>query len=276
MNAHYIPERFKSGIKVDYILSDGDQLIDQPFQDPHETSLVKVFDIGTRLQIGERVYRYGFFYDSTKDIYAVVDRNTDAADGFYEATNYVAGAVGDKTVIVRDTASAANRPVNYYKGGWVNLFHSAAAQGETNHDQWRRITSSTIGTSGAVPHITIGLDYPLTSVCVTGIAVTPSNYSKMGHCTDTGAEVFVGFPCRHHAASTFGWVQTWGPCMGHYNQAYPGSIGAPGDRDVYLTGFGEIITPKQSGVDAYVSYQRAGYILTTGGGTTFFMLQLGA
>jgi len=273
MNAHYIPERFKSGIKVDYILSDGDQLIDQPFQDPHETSLVKVFDIGTRLQIGERVYRYGFFFAASSDIHAVVDRNTDAADGFYEATNLVAGAVGDKTVVIRDVAA---RAVDHYKGGWVNLFHSAAAQSATNHDQWRRVISSTVNAGGGGTTITLGLDYPLTSVCVTGVAATPSNYSKMGQCTNSGAEVFVGFPCRHHAAGTFGWVQTWGPCMGHYNLAYPGSIGAPGDREIYLTAFGEIITPKQSGVDAYVSYQRAGYILTTGGGTTFFMLQLGA
>jgi hypothetical protein len=163
--------------------------------------------------------------------------------------------------------------VDYYKGGWVNLFHSAAAQSETNHDQWRRIISSTVGNTVS---ITIGLDYPLTSVCVTGIATTPSNFSKMGHPLNDGTEVFVGFPCRHHAASTFGWVQTWGPCMGHYNLAYPGSIGPPGDRDIYLTGFGEIITMKQGGSNVLCSYQRAGYILTTGGGTTFFMLQLGA
>jgi hypothetical protein len=273
MNAHYIPERFKSGIKVDYIISDGDQLVDQPFQDPHETSLVKVFDIGTRLELGERVYRYGFFNTGTTDIYAVVDKNTDAADGFYEATNLVAGAVGDRTVVIRDVAA---RVVDHYKGGWVNLFHSVAAQSATNHDQWRRITSSTVNAGGGGTTITLGLDYPLTSVCVTGVAATPSNFSKMGKPTNTGAEVFVGFPCRDHQASTYGWVQTWGPCMGHYNLAYPGSIGPPGDRDVYLTGFGEIITPKQSGADAYKSYQRAGYILTTGGGTTFFMLQLGA
>jgi hypothetical protein len=98
----------------------------------------------------------------------------------------------------------------------------------------------------------------------------------MGKPTNTGAEVFVGFPCRHHAAGTYGWVQTWGPCMGHYNLAYPGSIGPPGDRDIFLTAFGEIITAKQSGTTVVNSLQRAGYILTTGGGTTFFMLQLGA
>ena len=272
MNAHYIPERFKAGVKVDYIISDGDQLVDQAFQDPHETSTVKVFDIGTRLELGERVYRYGFFFDSTTDIYAVVDRNTDAADGFYEATNLVAGAVGDDTVIIRDVAA---RTLNHYKGGWVNLFHSAAAQSATNHDQWRRVTSSTVNAGGGGTTITLGLDYPLTSVCVTGVAATPSNFSKLGHPVGAGNEVFVGFPCRHHAASSFGWVQTWGPCMGHYNQAYPGSVGHPGDREVYFNQAGEIISPKQSGADAYVSFQRAGYILTTGGGTTFFMLQLG-
>jgi hypothetical protein len=64
--------------------------------------------------------------------------------------------------------------------------------------------------------------------------------------------------------------------MGHYNLTYPGERGAPGDREVYFNAPGEIVTPKQSGTDTYISYQRAGYILTTGGGTTFFMLQLGA
>jgi len=270
MNAHFNNHRNLTGIHVDYILSDGEQL--GQFQDPHETSTTKRFDIGTRLAMGERVYRYGFFNTASTDIYAVVDKNTDAADGFYEATNLVAGAVGDATVVVRDTG-VGTRPLNYYKGGWVNLFHTAAAQSETNHDQWRRITSSTAGDGVS---ITLGLDYPLTSICVTGIATTPSNFSKMGKPTNTGAEVFVGFPCRHHAASTYGWVQTWGPCMGHYNLAYPGSIGPPGDRDIFLTAFGEIITAKQSGTTVVNSLQRAGYILTTGGGTTFFMLQLGA
>jgi hypothetical protein len=270
MNAHFNDHRNLTGIHVDYILSDGNQI--GQFQDPHQTSTVQNFDIGTRLAMGERVYRYGYFFDSTTDIYAVVDRNTDAADGFYEATNLVAGAVGDTEVVVRDLG-VGTRPLNYYKGGWVNLFHTAAAQSETNHDQWRKITSSTAGNGVS---ITLGLDYPLTSICVTGIATTPSNFSKLGHPVGTGAEVFVGFPTRHHAAATYGWVQTWGPCMGHYNIAYPGSIGAPGDRDIYFNGAGEIMTMKQSGATVATSFQRGGYILTTGGGTTFFMLQLGA
>jgi len=273
MDAHYNPIRGLTGIHVDYILSEGDQLPGGAFQDPHETSLVQNYDIGTRLQMGERVFRYGKFTHATKEIYAVVDHNTDAVEGFYEATNLVAGAVGDTTIVARDTGNAAARPVDYYKGGWANLFHSAAADGNTNHDIWRRITHSTVGNGVS---ITITLDYPLTGVCVTGVALTPSNYSNMGAPHNTGAEVFVGFPCRYQAAGTFGWVQTWGPCMGHYNIAYPGSIGPNGDREVYFNNFGEIITPKQAGADAYVSYQRAGYILTTGGGTTFFMLQLGA
>jgi hypothetical protein len=282
MNAHYIPERFSNGVIFQHMISDGDLLADQEFQDPNEVSLVQRFTIGTRLVIGERAFRYGKFHTAVGELsYALVNGNVIAGGVTGDGAEVAYGgapAIGDRTLVVLDTGSAVNRPVNYYQGGYCFIYRNPAiAQSAINFDQFRRIVSSTVGNTVS---ITLTLDYPLTCVPAATVDVYPSAYSLIGtpgHFS-TGAETFVGFAHAFHAAGGFGWVQTWGPVNAHYVVKFLGERGAPGDRDAYFTSDGGVATAKSaSGTDAYVSFQRAGYVIPctkSAYGSMFFNLQL--
>jgi len=283
MNAHYIPERFSNGVVFDHLISDGNLLPDQEYQDPCERSTVQKFTIGTRLVIGERAFRYGFFHQAVGEMsYALVNGNVipnDGAEPLFVGTPLI----GDRTIIVADAGSPANRPVNYYQGGYVFIYRNPTiAQSATNHDQFRRVVSSTVGTTA---NLILTLDYPLTCTPAhTGNAndldIYPSQYSLIcqpGH-SSAGEESFVGFAHAWYAASEYGWVQTWGPVNAHSVVKFCGERGAPGDRDCYFTAGGGVATAKSaSGTDVYVSFQRAGYLLPctkSAYGSEFFMLQL--
>jgi len=282
MKAHYIPKRFSTGVVLDHMISDGYMVSGGKYQDPNEVSLVQNFDIGTRLVIGERAFRYGKFHVAVGELsYALVNGNVIAAGVTGDGAEVAYGgapAIGDKTLVVLDTGSAANRPINYYKGGYVFIYRNPAiAQSATNHDQFRKIIASTVGNTVS---ITLTLDYPL--VCVPGatVDVYPSAYSCIGtpgHFS-SGAETFVGFAHAFHAAGGFGWVQTWGPVNAHYVVKFLGERGDPGDRDAYFTVDGGVATPKgASGSDVYVSFQRAGYVIPctkSAYGSMFLNLQL--
>ena len=278
MNAHYIPERFSNGVVFDHLISDGNLLPDQEYQDPCERSTVQKFTIGTRLVIGERAYRYGFFHQAVGEMsYALVNGNIIPDDGAEVAFGGTP-AIGDRTLIVADAGSPAARPVNYYQGGYAFIYRNPGiAQSATNHDQFRRIVSSTVGTTAT---LIIMLDYPLTCVPAATVDLYPSQYSLIcqpGH-SSAGEESFVGFAHAWYAASEYGWVQTWGPVNAHSVVKFCGERGAPGDRDCYFTAGGGVATAKSaSGTDVYVSFQRAGYLLPctkNAYGSEFFMLQL--
>jgi len=282
MKAHYIPKRFSTGFALDHLISDGAMIPGGSYQDPNEVSLVQNFDIGTRLVIGERAFRYGKFHTAVGEMsYALVNGNViaggvtgDGAEVAYGGTP----AIGDRTLVVLDTTAAGSRPVNHYQGGYCFIYRNPAiAQSATNHDQLRRIIGSTVGNGTS---ITLTLDYPLTCVPGATVDVYPSAYSQIGtpgHFS-SGEETFVGFAHAFHAAGGFGWVQTWGPVNAHYVVKFLGERGGPGDRDAYFTTDGGVATPKAaSGTDAYVSFQRAGYVIPctkSAYGSMFFYLQL--
>lgn len=278
MNAHYIPERFSNGVIFDHLITDGNLLPDQEYQDPCERSTVQRFTIGTRLVIGERAFRYGFFHEAVGEMsYALINGNIIPDDGAEVAFSGTP-AIGDRTLIVADAGAPGVRPVNYYQGGYVFIYRNPAiAQSATNHDQFRRIVSSTVGTTAT---LVLTLDYPLTCVPAATVDIYASQYSKIckpGH-SSVGEESFVGFAHAWYAASEYGWVQTWGPVNAHSVVKFMGERGAPGDRDAYFDITGGVITAKgATGTDTYVGGQRAGYLLpcTKGAyGSEFFMLQL--
>lgn len=277
MNAHYIPERFSNGVIFNHLISGGDLLPGQEYQDPNEVSLVQRFTLGTRLVIGERAFRYGHFHTAVGEMsYALVNGNVIPTDGAEVA---IGGApvIGDREVTVLDASAPGVRPVNYYQGGHAFFYRTAQAQSALNHDQFRQILSSTVGTTASLK---ITLDYPLTCVPSVTVDLYPSIYSLIGtpgHFS-SGEEAFVGFAHAFHAAGGYGWVQTWGPCNGHSVIKFMGERGAPGDRDAYFDITGGVITAKgATGTDTYVGHQRAGYVLPctmSAYGSEFFYLQL--
>jgi len=261
MNAHYIPERFSNGIFVDHIVTNGWQLDTGQWQDPHVVSTTQNYAIGTRLILGDQSFRYGRFHTAVAEMsYAMVNGNIIPTDGAEVAVSGTI-AIGDRTVTVLDTGTAGNRPVNYYQGGYV-YFYRNGAETATNHDQLRRVIASTVGTSAS---LTLTLDYPLTCIPSLTCDIYPSQYSKIctaGH-SGSGAESFVGYASAMHGAAGFGWVQTWGPCNGHYvggGTEWPGNHGA-NDRQVVFSVEGGLRTTKSSGTVVPLASQIAGYVI---------------
>lgn len=277
MKAHYQAKRGISGLAGDYEITSGKMLAGGKWQDIEETSAIQNFEIGTRLKIDDRVFHYAKFHTAVGELtYGLVNGNVIPTDGAEVLTDGN-GKVGDKTLVVLDTGSSTTRPKDYYKGGYCLIYRNPAlAQSATNHDQFRRIIGSTVGNTVS---ITLTLDFPLTVVPAATVDCYPSIYSCVGipgHFS-SGEETFVGFAHAVIGAGEYGWIQTWGPVNAHYNVKFPGEVGPPGDRECYFNDSGEVITPKQSGSDSYVSRQRAGYVLPctkSAYGSEFIMLQL--
>lgn len=249
----YVPER-KELVHVD----NGSMLINGAWQDPNETSTTQKFTIGSRLRIGERAYRYGYFHNTVAEMsYALVNGNIIPTDGAEVAVSG-SPAIGDHTLTVLDTTA---RAVNYYQGGYCYIYRNGA-ETATNHDQFRRITASTAGVGVSV---TLTLDYPLTCVPSLTIDCYPSPYSRIGTAGhfSSGNEMFVGYAHYPHVAASYGWVQTWGPGHGHYTGGgteWPGNHG-PNDRQVVFSVEGGLRTTKSSGTVVPLASQIAGYLI---------------
>jgi len=263
MKSHFLFERNKTGFLTDYEISEGGMLEGGKWQNIEEVSTAQNFKIGTKLRIGNRVFHYGKFHTAVGELtYALVNGNIIPTDGAEVSTDGL-GVVGSHTLVVLDTGSAVNRPVNYYQGGYCLIYRNpAVAQSATNHDQFRQIVASTVGNTVS---ITLTLDYPLTCIPAATVDCYPSIYSKVctpGH-SSSGNEYFVGYAHAFHAAGGFGWVQTWGPGHGHYTGGateWPGNHG-PNDRTVIFSVEGGLRTTKSSGTVVPLASQIAGDLL---------------
>lgn len=247
-------------------------------QSVYERSLTKKFEIGARWQMGERVFRYAKSKADLTDLnYAVINSHIIPDDG-YEGAIVGTSVVGDKTITIADTGAAAARPVNYYQGAYIQIYRKAGAGSATNFDQQRRVIASTIGNGTSIK---LTLDYPLTCDVQATVDVYPCQYSEINKAASvsSGEETFVGYASAFLQTDEYGWVQTWGPVNGHYNQHFPGDSSGDltSDRDCYFNAAGEIITLQQMGSFVGASYQRAGYVIpcTKGNyGSVFINLQL--
>lgn len=277
MKTTYNPARNKDGVIIEQLLSGGGMLDGGFLQDPHERSTVQNYEIGTRLVMDERVFRYGkSISDLTQLTYALINSHIIPTDGFEGAIVGTAKA-GSRLVTIADQGAAGARPKDYYAGAYfLSYYNPTTGVSETNFDQQRRVVSSTVGNGVS---ITLTLDYPLTCDVTATCDVYPSQYSEVAACgaVSSGEETFIGYAAAYLQALEYGWFQTWGPVNGHYNIKFPGETGGAGDRDCYFNASGEIQTLKQTGSDAYISFQRAGYVIPvtkSAYGSVMIMLQL--
>lgn len=245
-------------------------LLEQPI---YKVSPVQNFDIGTRWQIGDRVFYYAKCISNLTDInYAVINSHVIPDDGYEGAISGTPKA-GDQTITILDTGNASARPKNYYQGGFIQIYGAT-----TPYHQMRRVVASTPGNGVSIK---LTLDYPLTYDVEMTVDVYPSIYSEVAKAgaVASGHETFVGYAMAKLAIGEYGWIQTWGPVNGHYNQFFPGDSSGDlaNDRDCVFNASGEIITLQQMGTFSGVSFQRAGYVLPctkSNYGSVFIMLQL--
>ena len=198
----------------------------------------------------------------------------DTGGSGYEGSLVAEVAAGKHVVVITDTASAANRPVDYYAGGTFVAFIAT-------HYLSYGITKSTVGNGTS---ITLTLDASLQVECSAsrGVTAYPSIYGsvKNGSAQLANVETFVGVAACPNvaAANTYFWLQTRGLLwVTPHGTTWPGS--AADRRDVYFHQDGTIDPAHVAGIGSTnTSPQRAGYIVMAGStgtyGDALIMLQL--
>jgi len=260
MKNTYNPNLAKDGIIVDQIFTSGHMLIGGKPQKIHEESTTQNYDIGTRWQIDDRVFRYCKAGEALTAMKAGFCGNAptevnSAAEAY---------AIGDTEITILDTNV---RVADYYKNGYIWIMKSGAYQ-------FHKIKSST---AGAGVSVTLTLWEPL-SVAIgasTFVTAWPSIYSNILG-SNSGYMSNAAIPLIAVTSGYYFWGQTWGPCFGTVFNEVPGA--ASGDRELYFNIDGALKSSKDVdfGTAGNAIPQRAGFLLTntTGGGDQWYMLQL--
>lgn len=263
MRPIYQATRGKDGIAAEQIISGGRQIAGGKRQDIHEQSTVQNYDIGTRLVMDDRVFRYckaGGNLTAMKAGHCgnlPTECNTAAVEykeGTYEVT------ILDTTVRVAD----------YYKEGYIWLMVAGAYE-------LYRIKSSAVGAGVSVKltlYQALLADVPASTWGTTW----PNVYSDIEGVT-SGFKSNVVVALRAVTSGNYFWGQTWGPCFGTVFNEVPGR--ASGDRELYFNTDGALkasvdVAPESTNPIP----QRAGFLITNtspggaGYGDQLYMLQL--
>ena len=184
----------------------------------HEMSATQKLRLGTRMQRGDRVFRYAkagetlvtdylaFYYDYGVSGYAVVPTATPAGSSTVYAT------IGAAEGVAGDGAVAAHE----LEGGWVVIMLLNAGAAYTSYT-FQIIDNTAVTAGGGTCKLTI--DSPLPYACSTSAytEITGNIYSDVR--TAVGGEedlaagrMFVGQPmCAATTTYPYLWLQTWGP-----------------------------------------------------------------
>lgn len=260
MKTRYQPTRKKHAVVVDQILTGGNLLPGGSIQDIHEESSVQNYDIGTRLVMDDRVFRYCFAGGALHGMMAGHNGNG-YVDANLAAETY---EVGDQVITLLDTTP---RDKNYYKGGYIWIMKLLPSEDY----QFHRILSSpvSLGTS-----VAIVLEEPLrvTLAASTHFTAWRNIYSNITGLEDAKASQ-VAIALRDIQNGRYFWGQTWGPCFGTVHLTVPGADN--NQRDLYFSSDGALMAATDHDLTA-VQRQRAGFLLTqtTEGGDQFYMLQI--
>lgn len=285
MKAIYQPSLQRDGLVVDQILTAGHMLAGGRLQDIHEQSTVQNYDIGTRLVVDDRVFRYCRAGGILKGLFEQRCSNF-PREGSTDAVLYRAGTYQITIPINANGVNhAAEIVANYWNDGYIWIM------------QWPQVTSAgeiyKIRSSAAAVgnFITLTLYRPLIVdvAASTWITAWPNPYSYVVDSNSPRMSV-ICVPLIYVASGSYFWGQTWGPCFLSSGQS-PGRKDY--DRDVYFhpdkSSVGQRGIMSGSEIDFTTPNeipQRAGFIITNTsawtnadgnpelGGDQFFMLQI--
>ena len=276
----YQPTRGKDGIVVDQILTAGHKLANGDIQDVHEESAVQNYDIGTRLVMDDRGFRY---CRAKQALDALLGGRADVMprEGAGDAVAYVAGTK-EVTIPMNDNGPdyTAEKVKDYWAEGyyWVQTgmqlhrIKSSAVATEVG-----RITSLT----GGFVTLTLyeGLTVDIAASAWITAWVNPYKVCKHEHSNKMSV---IAVPLIAVTVDYYFWGQTWGPCFGTQTSTKPGLAAL--DREVFFGADGALVTGGDLASTGLG--QKAGFLITNtepwtnagdgseGGGDQFYMLQL--
>jgi len=264
MRNTYNPNRGKDGIVVDQIFSSGGMLDGGKLQDIHEVSTVQNYEIGTRWQIDDRVFRYCKAGGNLTQMKAGHCGNLPTEVN----TAAVAYSIGDTVITILDTTV---RVKDYYKDGYIWIMKSGSYQ-------MHKIKSSAAG-AGVSVALTLWEPLRVALAASTWTTAWPNLYANILGTT-SGFMSNVAIPLVAVASGSYFWGQTWGPCFGTVTSTVPGRNS--GDRELYFNSDGALLSSKDVdfGTAGNAIPQRAGFLITNttpggeGYGDQLYMLQL--
>lgn len=238
-----------------------------------DVSTTQLYDVGKRIALDERVFRY------CKAGHSYVGGFRGWGNGnitvIHDVLLPAEVPAGSTSLLVTDATGAA---AHDYKDGWL-LCHRAA--GYVN--QMYRIKDNDVTVTGVTR---IYLYRPTKYIMTAGfdVCVEKNIYSK---CMRIGIDAAGGavpdwrtavcVPWIDLTLGDYFWGQTWGPCWGFYAVAEPGVTQYR--RDLYFASDGALLTADELVGAGYGNYgaRHAGTLLpetTVVNGSCFYMLEL--
>ena len=286
MKNNYNPITGEDGIVVDRIQSSGHMLAGGFPQGIYEQSATQNYDIGTRLIVDDRVFRYCKAGSDLKSGFGARCQDY-PREGNMAAVAILAGTY-EVTIPMNDNGAdyVAEQLADYWKDGYIWIMTADAS----GFGPMYRIKSN-LAASGTIPtqYCTATLYEPLAYDVAASAWITahPNIYNNVQNANLRKSSVVCVPPIWVDSGYYF-WGQTWGPCTVQQTGAAGGLEND--DRNFFFTpnNNGEILTGTQcdwSGA-ANVKHQLAGYLLThttawtnvgdgaEAGGDCFLMLQL--
>lgn len=259
MKTFYNPKLKKDGIIVDQIISGGHQKPLGKAQGIHEQSTVQNYDIGTRLVVDDRVFRYcragtGGLRSMMEGLDIQTAVNVDTHDTEAEAGTY--------EVTILDTTA---RDEDYYAGGYIWVLKDPVEP--TGIGQLYRIKSSDKSVNSTSVKLVLWEALGFDIAAGTEIEVIKSIYCDLRPGINDFASL-VALPLIPVDENSYFWGQTWGPVFMMCGYS-PGSNND--DREVYYRSdhFGIMPGSEVDFTGTFVP-QRIGFLINS----NWVMLQL--
>lgn len=242
-----------------------------------ELSTSQRYEIGSRMQIRNKVFHYAFVGEGATGLQAgmgaKIRNQQDIAFNAITAAGAVAAGSWSLLVPIAATDGPAQNgsfPENYLRGGTIVVRPPG-----TNFN--RGIVSHPAKAAGAGT-LLLQLDAPtpvdvLVTNQIEGIASPYANVVfNLETAPDTSWQAMVGIPMIDAPAGYYTWLQTWGPCAAIGEL----TVGAAVDqRAVYCRASGGLdVFATDGGIGQYVGYVMAAGAVPNGQGAPFVFLQL--
>jgi hypothetical protein len=236
----------------------------------YASSTVQLYPIGAQAKVDNRNFVYclaagAILGNSRLLVDSIVYYGAGGTTTSFEGNVHEAQAVGNTEIEIEDTA---DRVKDYYKGGYIILFHADGVKSTTI-----RIEGNTAATS--VDEVTLQLESPLPWALANHdfCSIYTNPYKAITQSASTHFETFMGVALVACASASYFWMQTDGPAW----LAQYGSTANPGYtadyRDAYAWYDGTVKVGATAG-----ALQRVGTVLgkhASTYGDTFINMQLG-
>jgi len=268
MKTFYNPDLKKDGIIVDQILSGGHMLANGKPQDIMEVSAAQNYDLGTRLVIEDRVYRYA---KAAADLAAHRGAFCDP-QLYWEGNGDMPLADEGAKVITFDNKASEPILAHALKDGWI-VGVALPADSTSIYCMKIKDNKASSGVGGAAPascEITLyrGMPHGIVgaghrSYVYSGLYAGLKQKGGATHSTNYGAVVCVPPRKVAYATKPYFWGMTWGvfycQCGSWGNQ-----IGATANKRIIgFDGVGAVVY--RDGAEATdIYFQDAGYLLMDG------------